>query len=149
MSDVFTKQKRSEIMSKVKSSRNSSTELKMIGVFKEYKIIGWRRNYKIKGKPDFVFPKLKIAVFTDGCFWHGHDCRNTKPQDNKEYWSNKISKNKNRDKNVTDYLIRKGWAVIRIWECELKKKNLQKLLEKISVLMASGKDSNQIGKKIL
>ncbi|MDR1112415.1 MAG: very short patch repair endonuclease [Bacteroidales bacterium] len=51
-----------------------STELKLIDIFKEQGIIGWQRGSKMKGKPDFVFPKLKIAVFADGCFWHGHKC---------------------------------------------------------------------------
>lgn len=120
MTDTFTKEKRSEIMRQVKSSRNKSTELKLITFLKSQSIIGWRRNYKLFGKPDFVFIKTKTAIFIDGCFWHGHNCRNTKPKDNKEYWETKISKNILRDKQVTEYLTKKGWLVIRLWECELK-----------------------------
>lgn len=120
MTDTFTKEKRSEIMRQVKSSRNKSTELKLIAFFKSQSIIGWRRNYKLFGKPDFVFLKTKTAIFVDGCFWHGHNCRNTKPKDNKEYWETKICKNIQRDKQVTEYLTNKGWLVIRLWECELK-----------------------------
>jgi DNA mismatch endonuclease (patch repair protein) len=120
MADIFSKQKRSEIMRKVKSSRNKSTELELIKFFKEKNITGWRRNYKIKGKPDFVFPKLRIAIFCDGCFWHGHNCRNTKPAQNKDYWEKKISRNKQRDKEITEYLSKLNWKVIRIWECEIK-----------------------------
>ena len=85
MADTFSKEKRSQIMRQVKSSRNKSTEIKLIDFFKRYSIKGWRRNYKLFGKPDFVFLKSKKAIFVDGCFWHGHDCRNTKPKDNKEY----------------------------------------------------------------
>ena len=120
MTDTFTKEKRSQIMRQVKSSRNKSTEIKLIDFFKKESIKGWRRNYKLFGKPDFVFLKTKTAIFVDGCFWHGHNCRNTKPQDNKEYWESKIGKNIQRDTQVTDNLIKKGWCVIRIWECELK-----------------------------
>lgn len=121
MVDCFTKVKRSQIMKSVKSSRNTSTEQKLINEFKLNNITGWRRNYKLFGKPDFVFPHLKKVVFTDGCFWHGHDCRNTKPKSNKRYWANKIERNKNRDKMVNKILKQKGWDVIRIWECQLRK----------------------------
>ena len=120
MTDTFTKEKRSQIMRQVKSSRNKSTEIKLIDFFKSNSIKDWRRNYKLFGKPDFVFLKTKTAIFVDGCFWHGHDCRNTKPKDNKEYWDNKIGKNIQRDKQVTENLIEKGWFVIGLWECELK-----------------------------
>jgi DNA mismatch endonuclease (patch repair protein) len=121
MTDTFSKEQRSEIMRKVKSSRNKSTELKLIQIFKAHKIIGWRRNFKLFGKPDFVFPKRRIAVFVDGCFWHGHDCRNTKPKDNQEYWQKKIERNQKRDSEVTRVLTeKKKWRVIRIWECKLK-----------------------------
>ena len=129
MADVFDKEKRSEIMRAGKSSKNKSTEEKLIAYFKENKITGWRRNYKVYGKPDFVLPDLRIAIFVDGCFWHGHNCRNTHPEQNKEYWQRKIGRNMARDKEVTDHLERLGWNVIRIWECEFLKKN-RGLLEK-------------------
>lgn len=121
MADVFDKEKRSEIMSKVKSGGNKSTELKLVQYFKDNKITGWRRNSKLFGKPDFVFPKRKVAVFVDGCFWHGHDCRNTRPKDNEDYWTKKISKNMSRDVEVTLQLEKLGYTVVRIWECEVKK----------------------------
>ncbi len=123
MADTFTKEKRSQIMRQVKSNRNKSTELKLIQFFKDNSIKGWRRNFKLFGKPDFVFPLTKKVVFVDGCFWHGHNCRNTTPKDNENYWQQKISRNKKRDKIVTKTLITKGWTVIRIWECQLKDKN--------------------------
>ena len=128
MSDIFDKAKRSEIMKKVRSKNNKSTELKLIQIFKENNIHGWRRNYKVKGHPDFVFLNKKIAIFVDGCFWHGHDCRNTKPKDNQEYWDKKRERNMKHDKEITEYFENRGWTVIRIWECELKnKKALEKL----------------------
>ena len=130
MSDTFSKETRSEIMRKVRSKNNNSTELKLIRIFKRNYIRGWRRNYKITGNPDFVFPKLRIAVFADGCFWHGHDCRNLTPKQNNEYWRDKISKNKKRDQKINKYLQSLGWEVIRIWECKINSDNVNELLQK-------------------
>lgn len=134
MADVFDGKKRSEIMKKVRSRNNKSTELKLIQVFRENSIKGWRRGYPVKGHPDFVFLDKKIAVFVDGCFWHGHDCRNTRPADHDEYWAKKRERNIRHDKEVTAMFEQRGWRVIRIWECELKKKNRELLLRKIESL---------------
>lgn len=111
-------------MKAVKSSGNKSTELSLIQIFKEHHITGWRRKYKLLGNPDFVFPERHIVIFTDGCFWHGHGCRNITPKENAEYWKNKITKNQMRDRFVTKELKKKDWRVIRIWECEIKKNTL-------------------------
>ena len=135
MSDIFTTEKRSSVMKAVKSRNTKTTELKMIEIFKELHIIGWRRTYPLIGKPDFVFPKKRIVVFVDGCFWHGHNCRNITPSDNAEFWEAKRTYNKKHDEEVTQTLIIKDWTVIRIWECELKKKNRETLLKKISLLL--------------
>lgn len=140
MTDVFDRGKRSEIMRAVKSSKNKSTEEKLIAYFKENGVTGWRRNYKVFGKPDFVFPKLRIAIFTDGCFWHGHNCRNTRPEQNKEYWRRKIARNMARDADVISHLEILRWNVIRIWECELTKKNRALLKKKLSVLLEKYQD---------
>ena len=135
MSDIFSSEKRSAVMKAVKSRNTKTTELKMIEIFKELHIIGWRRTYPLIGKPDFVFPKKRIVVFVDGCFWHGHDCRNVTPSDNAEFWEAKRLYNKKHDEEVTQTLVQKNWTVIRIWECELRKKNRVLLLEKISMLL--------------
>ncbi|MDR0664164.1 MAG: very short patch repair endonuclease [Helicobacteraceae bacterium] len=127
MADVFDDKRRSFVMARVKSAKNQSTELKLIGFFKANGVKGWRRNYKLFGKPDFVFPKIKLAVFVDGCFWHGHDCRNVTPKDNAEYWREKIARNKRRDSEVAAVLQGKGWRVLRIWECALARKNIAAL----------------------
>jgi DNA mismatch endonuclease (patch repair protein) len=131
MSDIFPKEKRSAVMKAVKSRNTKTTELKMIEIFKELHITGWRRTYPLVGKPDFVFPKKRIVVFVDGCFWHGHDCRNVTPSDNADFWNTKREYNKQHDENVTKTLELKNWKVIRIWECELKKKNRDILMEKL------------------
>ncbi len=128
MADVFNKEKRSQVMSLVRSKNNKTTELKLIEIFKQNGIIGWRRNYKVKGHPDFVFLDKKIAIFVDGCFWHGHDCRNTRPAENAEFWQRKRERNIAHDKEITLLFERRGWTVIRIWECELKKDKINSYL---------------------
>ena len=135
MADVFDTEKRSDIMRRVKSNKNKSTELKLIEVFKELGIKGWRRNYRVKGHPDFVFLQKRVAVFVDGCFWHGHDCRNTRPSDNQEYWQKKRVRNIKHDQEVKAMFEARGWTVLRIWECELKKKNRIILIEKLNTIV--------------
>lgn len=132
MSDIFDNEKRSYIMSKVRSKNNKSTELELIKFFKENNITGWKRNYPVKGHPDFVFLDKKIAIFVDGCFWHGHDCRNTRPSNNAEYWRKKRERNIKHDKEITELFEKRGWTVIRIWECELKRKNRFALANKLN-----------------
>jgi DNA mismatch endonuclease (patch repair protein) len=130
LSDIFDKATRSIVMSHIKSKRNKSTEIKLITLFKLYGITGWRRNYPVNGHPDFVFFKDKLAIFVDGCFWHGHNCRNTRPKENAEFWEQKQKRNVMRDQEVNEIFRKRGWTVIRIWECELKGKQLpQKLVE--------------------
>jgi DNA mismatch endonuclease (patch repair protein) len=131
MSDIFDKGKRSDVMSKIRSKKNESTELKLIALFKQAGIKGWRRNYPVKGHPDFVFISERVAIFVDGCFWHGHDCRNVTPSDNAEFWNKKRSDNRERDRKATERLQAHGWTVLRIWECELKKKTESATIAKI------------------
>jgi len=131
MSDIFDKKTRSEVMRRVKASGNESTEIRLIRLFEKNEITGWRRNYPVKGHPDFVFLENKVAVFVDGCFWHGHDCRNTRPDDNKEYWQEKRERNIQHDKEVTALFEARGWTVLRIWECELKLKNESALVQRL------------------
>ena len=135
MADVFSKAKRSQIMQRVKSSGKKRTEEKLIQYFSERNITGWRRHYNVKGHPDFVFLDKRIAIFVDGCFWHGHDCRNTKPNDNAEYWEKKRKRNMDHDRQITALFEKRGWTVIRIWECELKKKNRVILEDKLKPIV--------------
>ena len=134
MADIFEKEKRSDIMHRVRSKNNKSTELKLIKIFKENHMIGWKRNYPVKGHPDFVFLDKKIAVFVDGCFWHGHNCRNTIPTSNTEYWEKKRARNIEHDLKITSIFEERGWIVLRIWECELKNKNRDDLLSRLEIL---------------
>jgi len=122
MADVFTKQKRSEVMSKIRGKGNKDTELAMMRIFREYHIVGWRRNQPLFGKPDFIFPRKKIAVFVDGCFWHGCPKHSTFPKNNREFWEKKLGANKQRDTLVNRELRKKGWVVLRVWEHELRER---------------------------
>ena len=131
MPDVFTKAKRSEVMSRIRSRGNKTTELALAKLFRRNKIAGWRRNQQLFGKSDFVFPKLKLAVFVDGCFWHGCLKHGTQPKVNSAFWRRKIARNKTRDRLVTRTLRAQGWRVLRIWGHELNRKNEVHLLRRI------------------
>lgn len=131
MPDVFTKAKRSEVMSRIRGRGNKDTELALAKLFRARRITGWRRNRPVFGKPDFIFPKLKLAIFVDGCFWHGCPKHATKPKNNRAFWRRKLSANKARDGIVTRTLRRKGWRVLRVWEHELTRKNETRLLRRI------------------
>jgi DNA mismatch endonuclease (patch repair protein) len=129
--DTVSPEKRSEIMRAVKGQGNKGTELVLARLLRKNKIVGWRRSQPILGKPDFVFPKLKLGVFVDGCFWHGCPKHCRVPKGNRIYWKPKIASNKARDRLVTRTLRRAGWRVLRIWEHELAKKNEARLIHRI------------------
>ncbi|MCE9609566.1 MAG: very short patch repair endonuclease [Chthoniobacter sp.] len=119
MPDIFTKAKRSEVMARIRSRGNRDTELRLIALMREHGITGWRRNARVFGKPDFVFRAARLAVFVDGCFWHGCPRHATKPATRAEWWAAKLARNAQRDRDVTRTLRKAGWRVLRIWECAL------------------------------
>jgi len=106
-------------MARVRGKENAATELRLIGVFRKYGITGWRRNSDLVGHPDFVFSKERLAVFVDGCFWHGCRVHGSIPKTNEEFWAKKISANRARDRRVGRLLRHAGWTVLRIWQHEL------------------------------
>jgi DNA mismatch endonuclease (patch repair protein) len=120
MADIFSQAKRSDIMRRVHSKNNQSTEYKLVRMFRGFGITGWRRQGKILGRPDFVFPKLKIAVFVDGCFWHKCPKCFKPPKTNRKFWCEKVSRNHHRDIRTNKSLRKSGWEIIRIWEHELR-----------------------------
>lgn len=154
MPDVFTKAKRSDVMSRIRSRGNQATELALVRVFRAEGITGWRRQVEVRGqrgegrrktaartshlttrvfsvRPDFVFPKLRLAVFVDGCFWHGCPLHETKPRHNAAFWRAKFASNKARDRLVTRTLRQNGWRVLRIWEHDLARKREARLLGRL------------------
>lgn len=118
---TFGNLSRSQLMSRVRSTGNQTTEKRLAGLLREKGLTGWRRHQPLPGRPDFVWPKMKVAVFVDGCFWHGHNCRNLTPKKNSSAWQDKIQKTRARDRRNSRLLRQLGWKVIRIWECRLTK----------------------------
>jgi DNA mismatch endonuclease (patch repair protein) len=141
MPDVFTKPKRSEVMSRIRGRGNKATEIAFAKILRANGIKGWRRHQPIFGRPDFVFRSAKVAIFVDGCFWHSCPKHGNMPAGNRLFWTEKLSRNKNRDQIVTRTLRRAGWRVIRIWECSLetalKKGTESHLIRVIEKLLAS------------
>ncbi len=123
MSDVFSKKKRSEVMSKIRARGNKETELAMVSILRTCHITGWRRNLSLFGKPDFAFRQERLIVFVDGCFWHGCPKHANMPRNNRSFWTRKLNANKHRDRVVTRHLKKSGWHVLRIWEHELAAAN--------------------------
>lgn len=133
VADVFSPEKRSIVMSRIRASGNRDTELRLITLFRSSRITGWRRNKKIFGKPDFVFPGTRVAVFVDGCFWHRHPgCKFCyTPKSRSEFWLPKFERNIARDRLVTRTLRKAGWRVVRIWECQLTPKKTRRTTMRI------------------
>jgi DNA mismatch endonuclease (patch repair protein) len=96
-------------MARIRSRGNKDTELALAKLFRRLGITGWRRNQKVTGKPDFIFPQLRVAIFVDGCFWHGCPKHATKPRNHADFWRKKLAANKARDRLVTHTLRRDGW----------------------------------------
>lgn len=128
MVDKFSKHKRSEIMSHIKS-KNTKPE---ITVRKIIYSLGYRYRLHRKdlpGKPDLAFIKKKKVIFINGCFWHGHSgCKKSAlPDTNYEFWNDKIKNNVNRDTLNYQRLKDMGWKYLVIWQCELKNDNLENI----------------------
>ena len=170
MPDIFSKAKRSFVMSRIRSRGNKATELALANFFRRYRITGWRRQVRVavesselrverrkQGKnsqlstfnsqptlavrPDFVFLKLRAAIFVDGCFWHGCPKHGTQPKGNRAFWKKKFARNIARDRLVNRALRRAGWQVLRIWEHTLRwatkdARNEAQLLRKIQLKLA-------------
>lgn len=129
MADNHSKDVRSYNMSQIRSTNNKPEETVRKYLFSQG--FRYRKNDKrFPGKPDIVLPKYKTAVFVNGCFWHMHDCgRFVWPSSNQDYWQPKILRNVERDKANIVLLKDMGWKVIVVWECELKKSNLDARLD--------------------
>ncbi|HAZ67754.1 MAG TPA: very short patch repair endonuclease [Oscillibacter sp.] len=139
MADNHSKEVRSMNMSRIRSTNSKPEEIVRKYLFS--KGFRYRKNVKkLPGCPDIVLPKYKTVIFVNGCFWHKHDCpRFVWPSSNQEYWKPKILRNVERDKNNCRELSSKGWNVITIWECELKKKVFEATMERVILQITSGK----------
>lgn len=117
--DVFSKKKRSEIMSKIKSK---DTKIEIL-----FRKALWKKGFRYRknsskhlGKPDLVLPKYKTVIFIDSCFWHNCPKHGYLPKSNLKYWRKKIERNKERDKEVSKHYKKIGWKIFRIWEHKIK-----------------------------
>ena len=120
-SDVFTPEKRSQVMARVRQ-RDTAPELTLRRMLHG---LGYRYRLHAKGlpgSPDLAFASRKVALFVHGCFWHGHDCpRGARaPKQNADYWAAKIARNRARDARAEAALAALGWRAVTVWECELK-----------------------------
>ena len=123
MTDIFSTEKRSDVMSKIKSKNTKPEKIVRSLLFS----MGYRFRLHVKdlpGKPDIVLPKYKTVILVNGCFWHGHEnCKDSGiPKTNSDFWYDKISKNKERDKRVSNELEQAGWKVLVVWECQINDK---------------------------
>jgi len=123
VADIFTKAKRSDVMSRIRGRGNKDTELALVRLLRRYHITGWQRHQPVFGKPDFIFRQVRLALFVDGCFWHGCPRCYRRPNSNRKFWDAKIARNRERDRKVSRELRRLGWRVIRIWEHDLAKQS--------------------------
>jgi DNA mismatch endonuclease (patch repair protein) len=115
---------RSRTMRAVKSRGNLSTEMKMAKILRANSIKGWNRHLPLFGRPDFAFRRERVALFVDGCFWHGCPRCYRAPVDRSDYWSAKVQRNRRRDKLVNATLAATGWHVVRVWEHSLKQEKV-------------------------
>lgn len=130
MTDTRTPEKRRQIMQAVRAT-DTGPELDLRRELHRAGIRGWRCHYRpAPGTPDLAWPRLKLAVFVDGAFWHGHPSRH-RPGRSGEYWDRKIAHNVARDRRVDRQLRVDGWRVLRVWDFEVRK-NLDNVVERIS-----------------
>ena len=132
MADVHTPEQRSYNMSRIRSKNTKPEELVRKYLFSQG--FRYRKNdVRLPGKPDIVLPKHKTVIFVNGCFWHGHEgCKYfVWPQNNADFWREKIGRNISRDAKTLKALNVAGWRVITIWECELKAEKRQATLNSL------------------
>lgn len=134
MTDKYNKEIRNKMMRAIKSKRTRLENLIAKELYKRG--VRCRRNVQcLLGKPDFSIKKYKIVIFIDSCFWHGCKEHYRASKSNEKFWESKITKNIQRDLEVTQYYTDLGWNILRIWEHELKQdfeKTINKTLEFIN-----------------
>lgn len=132
MVDIVDQASRSRMMAGIRG-KNTKPEI-LVRSYLHRSGLRFRIHVKdLPGKPDIVLPKYKTALFVHGCFWHRHArCKfATVPTSNVEFWAQKLDANRERDRRNKRLLIRLGWRVLIIWECQLDEPHLSSLVEKI------------------
>jgi DNA mismatch endonuclease, patch repair protein len=130
--DHVTKEVRSKIMASVRTS-GGTTEVKMEKLLRLHHVVGYRKQWPIAGKPDFAWPKSRVALFVDGCFWHGCPRCDRPSKSNLDFWKSKIVSNRRRDRRVSRKLRRDGWSVLRVWECRIsEERTLSRIMRAVN-----------------
>ena len=140
MRDFFSPEERSQLMSRVRGRGNASTELKVVEILRALRITGWRRHLSLPGRPDFTFPKQQVCIFVHGCFWHDCPRCRKRSKTRPEYWEDKIEANRKRDRRVCRELRQRGYKIIVVWECTLRRndptlaiRRLERLLKRANI----------------
>jgi DNA mismatch endonuclease, patch repair protein len=138
MVDIYSKMKRSKIMSSVENKK-TKPEIYISNLLLKLHYRFQNNVVTLPGKPDMVFPRRKKVIFVNGCFWHGHkDCSRTKlPVTNRAFWEKKISGNIQRDKKVRRELNKLGWKTLTIWQCQISKRKEQALEKRLLMFLES------------
>jgi DNA mismatch endonuclease (patch repair protein) len=140
VADWLTREQRSRNMSSIRSKGNKTTEHVFLSILRQAGITGWRRHVNLPGKPDFVFRSQRLAIFVDGCFWHGCPRCYRLPQDNRTYWKNKVAGNRRRDLRRSRELRLLGWRVLRFWEHNLRSaRDRSRILVRVSAVLTKRK----------
>lgn len=126
---------RSQLMSRIRSRNNKKTELALRGILRAHALSGWRRHQRLPGRPDFVFPVERVAIFVDGCFWHGCPRHYRPPTTRRGFWRTKVEQNRARDRRVSRELRKTGWKVLRLWECDLTRERAARAERRIRRLL--------------
>lgn len=146
MADIFSKEKRHEIMSHIKSD-DTKPELKVRKYLFAQGFRYRKNDRRYPGRPDIVLPKYRTVVFVNGCFWHGHEgCKlYSTPKSNSEFWKAKIERNQTRDIGNRAELEKLGWRVLTVWECEVStKEKFEERMETLVELIRHNNDPNSI-----
>lgn len=141
MADVHTPEIRSYNMSRIRAVNTKPEAIVRKYLFSHG--FRYRKNVKgLPGKPDIVLPKYHTVIFVNGCFWHKHEgCRYfVWPKSNEAFWREKIGRTVLRDQEVTQRLIRMGWHVMTIWECQLKPETRESTLADIAQMLRVGRE---------
>ena len=148
MSDVLTPIQRHRNMAAIRSV-STKPEMKLRHALWHQGFRYLVNDKRLPGRPDIVLPKYRTVVFVHGCFWHGHkDCKYySVPETNKEFWVAKVARNQERDQEVWRKLEAKGWSVIIVWECQLKKANLEETFKRVAAEIVRNGESYQAAKE--
>src|ERR1017187_7286360 len=145
--DRVSREVRSKIMASVRTF-GGTTERKMEEILRKRGIRGFRKQWPVAGKPDFAWPKSRVALFVDGCFWHGCPRCDRPSKSNTKFWKSKIVSNRRRDARVTRKLRNDGWSVLRVWECRIiEERTIARIMRAVSqVSLVTVSDARGFGR---